>query len=64
MAQSHHHQEGVKDKVAAIREIVPSRSNHEITLVLQYYDYDLTRATQAFVEGNTYCNVTMVTASD
>ena len=34
-----------------MREIVPSRSNNDILLVLQYYDSDVDRATQAFLEG-------------
>ncbi|XP_074653515.1 uncharacterized protein LOC141907685 [Tubulanus polymorphus] len=43
-------QEGIKEKVQAVREVVLGRSNNEIVLVLQYYDYSVECAIQAFVE--------------
>lgn len=35
-----------------MREVVPGKSNNEVVLVLQYYDYNVERAIQAYVEGN------------
>ncbi|KAL5005893.1 hypothetical protein ScPMuIL_017051 [Solemya velum] len=43
-------QDNVKEKVAAIRELVPGKSNNEIVLVLQYYDYDVEKSIQAYLE--------------
>ncbi len=34
-----------------MREVVPGRSNNEIILVLQYYDYSVETAIQAYLEG-------------
>ena len=34
-----------------MREVVPGHSNNEITLVLQYYDYSVEHAIQAYLEG-------------
>ena len=39
-------------QVTAVREVVSGKSNNEIILVLQYYDYDVEKAIQAYVEGN------------
>ena len=38
-------------QVNAVREVVSGKSNNEIILVLQYYDYDVERAIQAYVDG-------------
>ncbi|KAJ8320401.1 hypothetical protein KUTeg_001988 [Tegillarca granosa] len=38
------------DVVASVREIVTGRSTNEIILVLQFYDYDVEKAIQAFLE--------------
>lgn len=43
-------QDNVKEKVSAVREVVSGKSNNEIILVLQYYDYDVEKAIQAYVE--------------
>ncbi|XP_013393669.1 uncharacterized protein LOC106161311 isoform X3 [Lingula anatina] len=43
-------QEGVKEKIQAVREVVPGRSNNEIILVLQYYEYNIDQAIAAFLE--------------
>jgi hypothetical protein len=37
--------------VNAVREVMPGKSNNEIILVLQYYDYNVEKAIQAYVEG-------------
>ncbi|XP_069761727.1 spermatogenesis-associated serine-rich protein 2-like isoform X3 [Narcine bancroftii] len=42
----------IKEKIAAVRAIVPNRSNNEIILVLQHYDNCVDKAAQAFMEGN------------
>ena len=34
-----------------MREVVPGKSNNEIVLVLQYYDYNVEKAIQAYLEG-------------
>ena len=34
-----------------MREVVPGKSNNELVLVLQYYDYNVENAIQAYVEG-------------
>ncbi|NXW88485.1 SPAS2 protein, partial [Alopecoenas beccarii] len=45
--------ENMKEKVnAAVRAIVPNRSNNEIVLVLQHFDNCVDRTVQAFMEGN------------
>ncbi|XP_064646024.1 SPATS2-like protein [Lineus longissimus] len=43
-------QDGVKEKCQAVREVMPGKSNNEIILVLQYYDYNVETAIQAYVE--------------
>lgn len=50
MAETSHLQDNIKEKVNAVREIMPGRSNNEIILVLQYYDYNVEKAIQAYVE--------------
>ncbi|XP_064598340.1 spermatogenesis-associated serine-rich protein 2-like isoform X2 [Liolophura sinensis] len=40
----------VKSKVQSVREVVPGKSNNEIILVLQYYDNNVERTIQAYVE--------------
>ncbi|XP_033729083.1 spermatogenesis-associated serine-rich protein 2-like [Pecten maximus] len=47
VSQSH---ENIKEKVNAVREVVPGKSNNEIILVLQYYDYNVEKAIQAYLE--------------
>lgn len=48
--RTHGNQESIKEKISAVREVVPNRSNHEITLVLQYYDNNVNEAIAAFME--------------
>jgi len=43
-------QESIKEKISAVREVIPTKSNHEITLVLQYYEYNVSDAIAAFME--------------
>ena len=35
----------------SVKEVVPGHSKNEITLVLQYYDYSVEQAIQAYLEG-------------
>ncbi|NWW81197.1 SPAS2 protein, partial [Climacteris rufus] len=44
--------ENMKEKIGAVRAIVPNRSNNEIVLVLQHFDNCVDRTVQAFMEGN------------
>ncbi|XP_036617649.1 spermatogenesis-associated serine-rich protein 2 isoform X2 [Trichosurus vulpecula] len=44
--------ENMKEKINAVRAIVPNRSNNEIILVLQHFDNCVDRTVQAFMEGN------------
>ncbi|XP_018581368.1 spermatogenesis-associated serine-rich protein 2-like isoform X2 [Scleropages formosus] len=44
--------EGMKEKINAVRAIVPNRSNNEIILVLQHFENSVDNAVQAFVEGS------------
>ncbi|XP_056370966.1 spermatogenesis-associated serine-rich protein 2 [Oenanthe melanoleuca] len=44
--------ENMKEKVQAVRAVVPNRSNTEIVLVLQHFDNAVDRTVQAFMEGN------------
>ncbi|GFR86048.1 spermatogenesis-associated serine-rich protein 2 [Elysia marginata] len=48
MAEATH--ENIKEKVLAVREVVPGKSNNEVILVLQYYDYSVERTIQAYLE--------------
>ncbi|VDH95141.1 Hypothetical predicted protein [Mytilus galloprovincialis] len=51
MAETSHLQDNIKEKVNAVREVVPGKSNNEIILVLQFYDYNVEKAIQGYVEG-------------
>ncbi|KAJ7345480.1 hypothetical protein JRQ81_001430 [Phrynocephalus forsythii] len=42
----------IKEKINAVRSIVPSRSNNEIVLVLQQFDNNVDKAVQAFIDGS------------
>ncbi|XP_030052664.1 spermatogenesis-associated serine-rich protein 2 isoform X2 [Microcaecilia unicolor] len=44
--------ENMKEKINAVRAIIPNRSNNEIILVLQYFDNCVDKTVQAFMEGN------------
>ncbi|XP_048872818.1 spermatogenesis-associated serine-rich protein 2 [Brienomyrus brachyistius] len=44
--------ERMKEKIYAVRAVVPNKSNNEIVLVLQHFDNCVDRAVQAFVEGS------------
>nr|XP_022325554.1 spermatogenesis-associated serine-rich protein 2-like isoform X3 [Crassostrea virginica]XP_022325555.1 spermatogenesis-associated serine-rich protein 2-like isoform X3 [Crassostrea virginica] len=43
-------QENIKEKVNAVREVITGKSNNEIILVLQYYEYDVAKAIQAYCD--------------
>ncbi|KAK1336521.1 hypothetical protein QTO34_002552 [Cnephaeus nilssonii] len=40
------------DKIYAVRSVVPNKSNNEIVLVLQQFDFNVDKAVQAFVDGS------------
>ncbi|XP_076198443.1 SPATS2-like protein isoform X4 [Aptenodytes patagonicus] len=42
----------IKEKINAIRSIVPNKSNNEIVLVLQQFDNSVDKAVQAFMDGS------------
>ncbi|XP_028929467.1 spermatogenesis-associated serine-rich protein 2 isoform X2 [Ornithorhynchus anatinus] len=42
----------MKEKISAVRAIVPNRSNNEIILVLQHFDNCVDKTVQAFMEGS------------
>ncbi|XP_024419487.2 SPATS2-like protein isoform X3 [Desmodus rotundus] len=42
----------VKEKIYAVRTVVPNKSNNEIVLVLQQFDFNVDKAVQAFVDGS------------
>ncbi|XP_067154985.1 SPATS2-like protein isoform X2 [Apteryx mantelli] len=42
----------IKEKINAIRSIVPNKSNNEIVLVLQQFDNNVDKAVQAFMDGS------------
>ncbi|XP_019517758.1 PREDICTED: spermatogenesis-associated serine-rich protein 2 [Hipposideros armiger] len=44
--------ENMKEKINAVRAIVPNKSNNEIILVLQHFDNCVDKTVQAFMEGN------------
>uniref|UniRef100_A0A8C6QNE3 Spermatogenesis associated, serine-rich 2 n=1 Tax=Nannospalax galili TaxID=1026970 RepID=A0A8C6QNE3_NANGA len=44
--------ENMKEKVNAVRAIVPNKSNNEIILVLQHFDNCVDKTVQAFMEGS------------
>ncbi|XP_053561480.1 spermatogenesis-associated serine-rich protein 2 [Bombina bombina] len=43
--------ENMKEKINAVRAVVPNKSNNEIILVLQHFDNCVDRTVQAFMEG-------------
>ncbi|XP_043548896.1 spermatogenesis-associated serine-rich protein 2-like isoform X2 [Chiloscyllium plagiosum] len=45
-------QEKFKEKITAVRTVVPNRSNNEIILVLQHFDNNVNKAVQAFMDGS------------
>ncbi|XP_034992724.2 SPATS2-like protein [Zootoca vivipara] len=45
-------QANIKEKINAVRSIVPNKSNNEIVLVLQQFDNNVDKAVQAFVDGS------------
>ncbi|KAM5279748.1 SPATS2-like protein [Ctenodactylus gundi] len=51
MAELHTHV-NVKEKICAVRSVVPNKSNNEIVLVLQQFDFSVDKAVQAFVDGS------------
>ncbi|KAM7237455.1 hypothetical protein CapIbe_011699 [Capra ibex] len=44
--------ENMKEKINAVRAIVPNKSNSEIILVLQHFDNCVDKTVQAFMEGS------------
>ncbi|XP_032410576.1 spermatogenesis-associated serine-rich protein 2 [Xiphophorus hellerii] len=44
--------EKMKDKISAVRAVVPNKSNNEIVLVLQHFENCVDKAVQAFLEGS------------
>ncbi|MEE6471367.1 hypothetical protein FKM82_009254 [Ascaphus truei] len=44
--------ENMKEKITAVRAVVPNKSNNEIILVLQHFDNCVDKTVQAFMEGN------------
>ncbi|CAL8319558.1 unnamed protein product [Merluccius merluccius] len=44
--------ERMKEKINAVRAVVPNKSNNEIVLVLQHFENSVDKAVQAFLEGN------------
>lgn len=44
--------ENMKEKITAVRAIVPNRSNNEIILVLQHFDNSVDKAVQSFMDGS------------
>uniref|UniRef100_A0A1A8G1F2 Spermatogenesis associated, serine-rich 2 n=1 Tax=Nothobranchius korthausae TaxID=1143690 RepID=A0A1A8G1F2_9TELE len=44
--------ERVKEKISAVRAVVPNKSNNEIVLVLQHYENCVDKTVQAFLEGS------------
>ncbi|KAF7243668.1 SPATS2-like protein [Varanus komodoensis] len=45
-------QTNIKEKISAVRSIVPNKSNNEIVLVLQQFDNNVDKAVQAFMDGS------------
>ncbi|XP_030065560.1 SPATS2-like protein [Microcaecilia unicolor] len=50
MAETNY-QGNIKDKIIAVRSVVPAKSNNEIILVLQQFDNNVDKAIQAFLDG-------------
>lgn len=44
--------EKMKEKINAVRAVVPNKSNNEIVLVLQHFENSVDKAVQAFLEGS------------
>uniref|UniRef100_A0A3P9H9K3 Spermatogenesis-associated serine-rich protein 2 n=1 Tax=Oryzias latipes TaxID=8090 RepID=A0A3P9H9K3_ORYLA len=44
--------EKMKEKISAVRAVVPNKSNNEIVLVLQHFENSVDKAVQAFLEGS------------
>ncbi|XP_060931526.1 spermatogenesis-associated serine-rich protein 2 [Limanda limanda] len=44
--------ERMKEKISAVRAVVPNKSNNEIVLVLQHFENCVDKAVQAFIEGS------------
>lgn len=42
-------------QIYAVRSVVPNKSNNEIVLVLQQFDFNVDKAVQAFVDGRYAC---------
>ncbi|XP_019409450.1 PREDICTED: SPATS2-like protein isoform X2 [Crocodylus porosus] len=42
----------IKEKISAVRSVVPNKSNNEIVLVLQQFDNNVDKAVQAFMDGS------------
>uniref|UniRef100_A0A2D4HZG3 SPATS2-like protein n=1 Tax=Micrurus lemniscatus lemniscatus TaxID=129467 RepID=A0A2D4HZG3_MICLE len=42
----------IKEKINAVRSVVPNKSNNEIVLVLQQFDNNVNKAIQAFMDGS------------
>ncbi|KAI9545597.1 hypothetical protein NQZ68_035002 [Dissostichus eleginoides] len=42
----------MKEKISAVRAVVPNKSNNEIVLVLQHFENCVDRTVQAFIEGS------------
>ncbi|XP_046896450.1 spermatogenesis-associated serine-rich protein 2 [Hypomesus transpacificus] len=42
----------MKEKISAVRAVVPNKSNNEIVLVLQHFENCVDKTVQAFLEGN------------
>ncbi|XP_042328043.1 SPATS2-like protein [Sceloporus undulatus] len=45
-------QVNIKEKINAVRSVVPNKSNNEIILVLQQFDNNVNKAVQAFMDGS------------
>uniref|UniRef100_A0A6I8P1D9 Spermatogenesis associated serine rich 2 like n=1 Tax=Ornithorhynchus anatinus TaxID=9258 RepID=A0A6I8P1D9_ORNAN len=45
-------QVNIKEKISAVRSVVPNRRKNEIVLVLQQFDNNVDKAIQAFVDGS------------
>ncbi|XP_061464047.1 SPATS2-like protein isoform X2 [Rhineura floridana] len=45
-------QANIKEKISAVRSLVPNKSNNEIVLVLQQFDNNVDKAVQAFMDGS------------
>lgn len=46
-------------QIYAVRSVVPNKSNNEIVLVLQQFDFNVDKAVQAFVDGEYTCPVNL-----